>query len=224
MKLLKNSTVSFTITSCERYLDKLKARIDIVREGLVSNPLDVELETTISELMLEVRKLIFDDNWVNPLPVSNWLVIVNFILSFNEVSVSARKNNRSLNFSAQRSVFLILGYIFNHPQYSKLCDRWSAENEYKFFDVIQTMYSEAERQNYDPCIFGDLFAEGEWVSYIFGYMTFKLRYSPNQEGVASALDLWESFVSYSARSNANRIPKLFKNIKESAVSMTKRNT
>jgi hypothetical protein len=216
--MLSKSRLFFSTANHKRYLDKLKARIDVVREGLVSNPLDVELETTINELLLEVRHLIFDEKWINPLPISNWLVVINFILSLNEVSASARKNNRSLNFSAQRSVFRILGYIFNHPQYSELCDKWSSTDRDNIFDVIQTMYSEAERQNYDPCLFGDLYAEGEWVSDIMGYMTFKLHYAPNQDGLSSALRLWESFVLYSAQSNPSRIPKLFQNIKEAATS------
>ncbi len=217
--LSKSRGLSFSITSHERYLDKLRARIDVVREGLVSNPLDVDLETTIHELMIEVRHLIFDKKWINPLPTNNWLVIINFILSLNEISASARKNNRSLNFSAQRSVFLILGYIFNHPQHSELCDKWSAKESDNIFDVIQTMFSEVELQNYEPRLYGDLYAEGEWVSYIMGSMTFSLRnYSPSQEGLTSALRLWENLVSYSASSNPDRIPKLFENIKEASTS------
>ncbi|MFT4739615.1 MAG: hypothetical protein ACI9L9_000388 [Marivirga sp.] len=219
MMLSKSRALSFSVTSHERYLDKLKARIDVVREGLVSNPLDVDLETTIIELRQEVRKLIFDKKWTNPLPISNWLVVMNFILSLNEVSASARKNNRSLNFSAQRSAFSILGYIFNHPQYLELCDKWSSEGSDNIFDVIQTMYSEVERQNYDPCLYGDLYAEGEWVSRIMGYMSFKLsKFSPSQEGLTSALGLWENLVSSSANSNPDRIPKLFENIKEATTS------
>jgi len=216
--LSKGRVFPFSFTSQKRYLDKLKARIDVVREGLVSNPLDVDLEMTIKELMLEVRRLIFDKKWIIPLPINNWFVIINFILSLNEVSASARKNNRNLNFSAQRSVFVILGYIFNHPQYSELCHQSSYAGEDNVFDLIQTMFSEAERQNYDPCLFGDLYAEGEWVSNIMGRMTFKLHYSPNQDGLISALSLWENFVSYSARSNPDRIPKLFKNMKEATTS------
>lgn len=206
----------FPSTGHERYLDKLKARIDVVREGLVSNPLDVDLETTIGELMLEVRSLLFDGKWINPLPSNHWLVIRNFILSFNGIAASARKKNRSLNFTAQRSVFVILGYIFHHPQYSELCDKWSSTNEDNIFDVIQTMFSEAERQNYEPCLFGDLYAEGEWVSDVMGFRTLSLRKSLNQKGLSSALNLWESLISYSAKSNPDRIPKLFNNIKQSA--------
>jgi len=217
--LSKSKGLSFSVTSHERYLDKLKARIDIVREGLVSNPLDGDLETTIMELRQEVTKLVFDLKWINPLPIGNWLVVVNFILSLNEVSASARKNNRSLNFSAQRSAFSILGYIFNHPQYFKLCDKWSSEESHNIFDVIQTMYSEVERQNYDPSLYGDLYAEGEWVSRIMGSMTFQLnKYSPSQEGLSSALSLWESLISSSASNNPDRIPKLFENIKEATTS------
>jgi len=215
--LSKSSVLSFSIAGQERYIDKLKARIDVVREGLVSNPLDVELKTTIIELRQEVTLLIFDEKWINPLPISNWIVVINFILSLNEVSASARKNNRSLNFSTQRSVFMILGYVFNHPQYLKLCDEWESPDKENVFSLIQTMYSEAERQNYTPMLFGDLYAEGEWISNIMGHMTF-LRYSPNQKGLISALRLWENFVSYSAKSNPDRILKLFENLKEAATS------
>lgn len=214
--LSKSSDLLFPSSGHERYLDKLKARIDVVREGLASNPMDVDLESTIGELTNEIRLLILDVKWINPLPTNDWLVVRNFILSLNGVATSARKKNRSLNFSAQRSVFLILGYIFNHPQYSELCDKWSFTNKDNIFDVIQTMYSEAERQNYDPCLFGDLYAEGEWVSDIMGLLNLKLRYSPNQQGLSSALGLWESFISYSAKSNPDRIPKLFNNIKQAA--------
>ncbi len=80
------------------------------------------------------------------------------------------------------------------------------------------MFSEVERQNYDPLLFGDLYAEGEWVSNIMGRMNFNLRYSPNQEGLNAALGLWESIVSYSAKSIPDRLLKLFKNIKETATS------
>ncbi len=97
--LSKSSFFSFSTSNYERYIDKLKARIDVVREGLVSNPLDVNIEKTIKDLRLEVTQLIFDKKWITPLPISNWLVVINFILSLNEVSASARKNNRSLNFS-----------------------------------------------------------------------------------------------------------------------------
>lgn len=213
--LLKSSVLPFFNISHELNLDKLKARIDVVREGLVSNPLDVDLEMTITELMLEVSNLIFDKKWITPLPIRNWLVIINFILSFNEVSASARKRNRTLNFSAQRSVFVILGYIFNHPQYSELCDSRTGDN---VFNVTQTMFSEAERQNYTPLLFGDIYAEGDWISNIIGRMSPSLRFGPNQEGLTSALRLWESFVSYSAKSIPERIPKLFENIKDAATS------
>lgn len=208
---------SFPKGSHEKYIDKLKARIDVVREGLVSNPLDVDLQTTINELMSEVTRLIYNKNWITPLPTKHWLVIINFILSLNEISQAARKANRSLNFSAQRASFVVLGYVFNHPQYEQLCDRRSNDKA-NDFDVIQTMYSEAERQNYDPLLFVDLYAEGEWISKIMGHMAIKFRSSPNQEGLHSALNLWENFVSLSAKSNPDRIPKLFENIKEAATS------
>lgn len=210
---LKNSVLSLTRNSHVKYLDRLNARIDVVREGLISNPLNVDLEKTIREIMDEVTHLIFNKTWISPLPISNWVVARNFILSLNDVAASARRVNRSLYFSAQRSVFILLGYIFNHPQYSELCDIWlSADNKYNF-NAIQTMYSEAERQNYSPCLFGDLYAEGEWVSNIMGSLNLSIRnHSPNPKGLNSALDLWENFVSYSAKTNPNRIPKLFENI------------
>ncbi|WP_156941192.1 hypothetical protein [Cobetia crustatorum] len=86
-------------------LEKLKARIEVSREGLVNNPLDIDLETTITELRLEVVTLIYSGSWVNPLPESHKIIVDIFILSFNEVASVAKRNNRGLYFSAQRSVF-----------------------------------------------------------------------------------------------------------------------
>lgn len=218
MLLINKTLISRYFKTHESYLDQLKARIDIVREGLISNPLDIELETTINELTLEVRRLIFSENWIIPIPNNSWTLIRSFVLSLNEISASARNNNRSLHFTAQRSVFHILGHIFNHPQYSVLCERRPFDDTGNIFDVIQIMYGEVERQNYTPNLFGDLYAEGEWISYIMGFMVIKHRYPPNQNGLISALSLWESVISYSAICNSSRIPKLFKNIKEAATS------
>ncbi|RTE86567.1 MULTISPECIES: hypothetical protein [Gammaproteobacteria] len=202
-----------------RYLDQLNARIDIVREGLSSNPLDVELEEPITELMKEVRPLVFNEDWVVPVQSNEWLVVVNFILSLNEVSRAARKNNRSLNFSAQRSVFVLLGYIFNHPQFSELCgSRRSRPTKAPFLNLTQIMYSEAERQNYDPCSYDDLYAEGEWLSNIMGLFMRARDFSLNPEGLDAALNLWESLVAYAARNNPNRLTKLHQSLKEAATS------
>lgn len=216
--LSKNKNLTPRSKKQKHDLDQLKARIDIVREGLISNPLDIELETTINELTHEVRHLIFTENWVIPIPNNSWTVVRSFILSLNEVSASARNNNRSLHFTAQRSVFYLLGYIFNHPHFSELCERNFFDDNGNTFNIIQIMYGEVERQNHTPNLFGDLYAEGEWISAIMGFMAVKHRDSPNQKGLISALSLWESVISYSAISNSSRIPRLFKNIKEAATS------
>lgn len=218
--LSRSNLPYFSIISSEGYIDKLKARVDVVREGLVSNPLDIELERTLSELRLEVTLLIFNKKWIHPLPTNNWLVVVNFILSLNDVSAAARKKNRSLYFSAQRSVFAILGYVFNHPDYSELFHTHSPADKELVFNVIQTMFGEAERQNDTPLLHGDMYAEGEWVSYIMGNTNFSLKYRPCVDGLSSAIDLWENLVLYSAKSNPARIPKLFENMKNSSTSYT----
>lgn len=226
--LAKLSSIAYYVRTRRRrkvesqHADKLLSRIEIVREGLSSNPSDGELKKAICPLFKDVRRLVFDVDGKKFLRLNECKVflIVAFCQSLVEINKYSLFKDRELTFSSQRWLFQLAIYLFSHPEYDSWFEHQFGSGKEQKLVLTQAIFELAERQNFSPTFYADLAAEGEWVKQVLDITSYKvLSISPSPKGLNAVLELWQNICLMATKHRPERIEKLFINLKESATSI-----
>lgn len=212
-----NKKIQVITSNNGNQLEKLRARIEIVREGIFISPSDQTLERGLSLLVSDVTKLLHSENDINSISEKELSVVTSLCNSLIEINEFTSKNNRTMYFSSQRYLFDIASYLFAHPNYTELFDfTWNVK-EVDRVEITQILYGLAEKQNMNPRPSGDVTSEGEFCGNIFnGYLYKSKNLGYNSDGLRDAFKLWKDLCSSAAEINTTRLKALFINLRDSA--------
>jgi len=220
LKTIKQALVKkylYHINKDDNDLERLRARIEIVREGILTSPSDQTLEKGLELIVNDVTGLLFKDGEFNSVSEKELSVVTTLCNSLVEISGFTSKHNRGIYFSSQRYLFNISFYLFSHPNYKELFNfKWRMRDVGRV-DITEILYDLAERQNMSPRPTGDVTAEGEFCRNIFDAIYYKSEsIGFNRDGLDDAFTLWKNICHSSAKINPSRLKALYENLRDSA--------
>ncbi len=198
-------------------LEKLRARIEIVREGIILSPSDQTLEKGLNLLVSDVTAIFYKDGLFFPFTEKKLSLVTSLCRSLVEISDFTSRHNRGIYFSSQRLLHNISFYLLSHPDYEKLFRHsWDSNTEDRV-EITRILYDLAERQNMNPRPTGDVTAEGEFSGRIFDIINYKIySITPNKVGLKDAFQLWKDHCRSSATINPSRLKYLYENLRDAA--------